>query len=277
MAEETIETVFNQWSNVVAQNRNDLVFEHKHKDYGAYQIRRNYNRTIFMALTIASASFLFAVSIPALIDWINRHNQEITAPVDNTPVDLTPPPPIDPTEPPPPPPPPPPVMETVKFTPPVVTDDEVVDEPPPIQTEETPQISTETHEGESDAIIIPENTGPAVVEEAVEAPLVIVEQMPEFPGGDAARQKWVSQEINKRGFPQMEKEANISGTVYLTFVVEKDGSITDVKVLRGVSGGPGYDKLAIAVTKAMPAWNVGKQNGRAVRVQFNMPIKFSVQ
>ena len=71
----------------------------------------------------------------------------------------------------------------------------------------------------------------------------------------------------------MEKEAGISGTVYLTFVVEKDGSITDVKVLRGVAGGPGYDKLALAVAKSMPPWKVGKQNGREVRVQFNMPIK----
>jgi len=272
------ETLFNQWTNVVAQGRNDLVFEYKHKDYGAYQIRRSYNRTIFIALVISAASFFLAVSIPAIIDWINSHNQEVVAPVDNTPVTLTPPPPIDPKEPPPPPPPPPPQLATVKFTPPVVTDKEVDEEPPPLQTETTPQISTETNAGDPNAeVVIPENTGPAVVEEAVEAPLVIVEQMPEFAGGEAARAQWIKKEIDKRGYPQMEKEAGIQGTVYLTFVVEKDGSITDVKVLRGVSGGPGYDKLALAVAKAMPPWQVGKQNGRAVRVQFNMPIKFSVQ
>ncbi|MGZ4034369.1 MAG: energy transducer TonB [Bacteroidia bacterium] len=272
------ETLFNQWTNVVAQGRNDLVFEYKHKDYGAYQIRRSYNRTIFIALVISAASFFLAVSIPAIIDWINRHNQEIAPPVDNTPVTLTPPPPIDPKEPPPPPPPPPPQLATVKFTPPVVTDKPVDEDPPPLQTEVTPQISTETNAGDPNAeVVIPENTGPAVVEEAVEAPLVIVEQMPEFVGGEAARAQWIKKEIEKRGYPQMEKEAGIQGTVYLTFVVEKDGSITDVKVLRGVSGGPGYDKLALAVAKAMPPWQVGKQNGRAVRVQFNMPIRFSVQ
>ena len=271
MAEETL---FNQWSNVVAENRNELVFEHKHKDYGAYQIRRNYNRTIFMAMIIASASFLFAVSIPAIMDWINSHNKEIVAPVDNTPVDLTPPPPIDPTEPPPPPPPPPPVMETVKFTPPVVTDDAVVDEPPPVQTDETPQISTETHEGDGNTdIVIPENTGPAVVE-TVEAPLTIVEQMPTFPGGEGEMMKYIQKNVQ---YPQMEKEAGVSGTCYVNFVVEKDGSISDVKVLRGVSGGPGCDKEAIRVIKSMPPWKAGKQNGREVRVFFNLPIKFTLK
>ena len=271
MAESSL---FNNWDSVVAPVRNDIVFEDRNKTYGAYDLRKNHNRSVAFALLITGASFLFAVSLPKIIDWITHKMDEVEVPVDITPVDLTAPPPLDETEPPP----PPPVMETVKFTPPVVTDDAVVDEPPPVQTEETPQISTETHEGDGNQdIIIPENTGPAVVEEVVEAPLVIVEQMPEFAGGDAARTKWIQNEIMKRGYPQMEKEAGIQGTVYLTFVVEKDGSITDVKVLRGVSGGPGYDKLALAVTKAMPAWKVGKQNGRAVRVQFNMPIKFSVQ
>lgn len=275
MAESSL---FNNWNSVVAPVRNEIVFEDRNKTYGAYDLRKNHNKSVAIALLITGASFLFAVSLPKIIDWITHKMEEVEVPVDITPVDLTAPPPLDETEPPPPPPPPPPVMETVKFTPPVVTDDEVVDEPPPVQTEETPQISTETHEGDGNQdIIIPENTGPAVVEEVVEAPLVIVEQMPEFTGGDGARTKWIQNEIMKRGYPQMEKEAGIQGTVYLTFVVEKDGSITDVKVLRGVSGGPGYDKLALAVTKAMPAWKVGKQNGRAVRVQFNMPIKFSVQ
>lgn len=275
MAESSL---FNNWNSVVAPVRNELVFEDRNKMYGAYNLRRNHNRSVAIALLITGASFVFAVSLPAIIDWITHKMDEVEVPVDITPVDLTAPPPLDETVPPPPPPPPPPVMETVKFTPPVVTDEEVKEDPPPVQTEETPQISTETHEGDGNTdIVIPENTGPAVVEETVEAPLAFVEQMPEFEGGEAARSKWIQGEIQKRGYPQMEKEAGIQGTVYLTFVVEKDGSITDVKVLRGVSGGPGYDKLALAVTKAMPAWKVGKQNGRAVRVQFNMPIKFSVQ
>ena len=271
------ESLFNNWNSVVAPVRNDLVFEDKNKAYGAYDLRKNHNRSVAFALLITGSTFLFVISLPAIIDWINNKMEEVEVPVDITPLDLTAPPPIDETEPPPPPPPPPPVMETVKFTPPVVTDDEVIDEPPPVQTEETPQISTETVEGTGDDIIIPdEGTGNNVVEAVIEAPLTIVEQMPEFIGGEEARQKWISNEIQKVGYPAMEKEGGVQGTVYLTFVVEKDGSITDVKLLRGVPGGPGYDKLALAVAKKMPNWKVGKQNGREVRVQFNMPIKFKL-
>ncbi len=271
-------SLFNNWDSVVAPVRNELVFEDKNKSYGAFELRKNHNRSLSIALLITGCAFVFMVSLPAIIDWINNKLDEVEVPVDITPLDLTAPPPIDETEPPPPPPPPPPVMETVKFTPPVVTDDEVVDEPPPVQTEETPQISTVTNEGtgNQDDIIIPE-TGNNTIVETVEAPLTIVEQMPTFPGGEAEMMKWIKNKIEQVGYPQMEKEAGISGTCYVTFVVEKDGSITDVKVLRGVSGGPGYDKLAQQVVKAMPHWKAGKQNGREVRVQFNLPIKFTIK
>ena len=272
MAEETL---FNKWSNVVAEGRNDLVFEYKHKDYGAYQIRRNYNRTVFIAITITAASFLVAISIPAIIDWINSYKDTKVAAVDITAVDLTAPPPIDESEPPPPPPPPPPVMETVKFVPPVVEDEKVDDEPPPVQTEETPQISTETHEGDgNNDIVIPDAGNNQVVEPAADQIFTIVEQQPEFPGGYDAMSKFIQKSLQ---YPQVEHEAGISGTCYITFVVKKDGSINDVKILRGVSGGPGCDKEALRVVKSMPPWKPGKQNGREVSVQFNLPIKFSLK
>lgn len=268
-------SLYNNWGSVVAPVRNELVFEDKNKQYGAYQLRKNHNRNVALALLITGASFAFVVSLPAIIDWIKNNTEEVVAPVDITSLDLTPPPPLDETEPPPPPPPPPPVMETVKFTPPVVTDEEVVDDPPPVQTEETPQISTVTQEGTgNEDIIIPESTGNGVVEAVVEAPLAIVEQMPTFPGGELEMMKYIQKNVQ---YPQVEKEAGISGTCYVTFVVEKDGSITDVKVLRGVSGGPGCDREAIRVVKSMPAWKPGKQNGREVRVQFNLPIKFTLK
>ena len=274
MAEETF---FNEWTNVVALGRNELVFANKNKAYGAYELRRTYNRTIALALGIATISFVLLVSVPAIMDWINRQKGEEVAKVDITAVDLTPPPPIDKTEPPPPPPPPPPVMETVKFTPPIVKDEEVIDEPPPVQTEETPQISTETHEGTgNEEIVIPEE-GTGVVAPVKEEIFTIVEQMPSFPGGDAAMMKWIKDKIEAIGYPQMEKEAGISGTCYVTFVIDKDGNVTDSKLLRGVSGGPGYDKVALAVVKSMPKWAAGKQNGRAVSVQYNLPIKFTIR
>jgi len=271
MAEETL---FNQWTNVVAEGRNELVFEHKNKAYGAYVIRRDYNRTVAMALGIATLSFLLLVSIPAILDYMSSRKEADVKAVDITAVDLTPPPPIDKEEPPPPPPPPPPVMETVKFTPPIVKDEEVIDEPPPVQTEETPQISTKTEEGTGDDVIIIPDEGKGVVAPVKEEIFTIVEQMPEFPGGTNELLKFIQKNIS---YPQMEKEAGISGTCYVTFVVDKEGNITDVKVLRGVNGGPGCDKEAIRVVKLMPKWGVGKQNGRPVLVQFNLPIRFSIK
>ena len=269
------EPLFNRWTNVTSEVRNELVFENRHKAYGAYDLRKRYNRTVALSLTVTCISFTILISMPAILNMIKNKTEEVVTPVDITPTDLTAPPPVDEQEPPPPPPPPPPpAIETVKFTPPVVTDEAVEEDPPPVQTEETPQISTVTQEGTGDeTIIIPEETG-NVVAPAEEQIFTVVEQQAQFPGGDAAMMKWISDRINQKGYPQMEKEAGISGTCYVTFVVERDGSITNIKLLRGVSGGPGYNKLAQDVVKEMPAWKPGKQNGHEVRVQFNLPIKF---
>jgi len=100
----------------------------------------------------------------------------------------------------------------------------------------------------------------------------IVESMPDFPGGDAARMQFLRDNIK---YPQIARESGIQGTVYVTFVVEKDGRVTDIRVLRGIGGG--CDEEAIRVIKAMPRWTPGKQRGKPVRVQFNMPIKFTLQ
>jgi protein TonB len=99
----------------------------------------------------------------------------------------------------------------------------------------------------------------------------VVETMPTFPGGDAARIKYLQ---NNLKYPTMARESGIQGKVFVTFVVEKDGSITDVKVLRGIGGG--CDEEAVRVIKNMPKWKPGKQRGKPVRVQFNMPIVFKL-
>jgi len=110
-------------------------------------------------------------------------------------------------------------------------------------------------------------------EEVVEMEIfTVVESMPGYPGGDAARMKFLQENIK---YPQMARESGIQGTVYVTFVVETDGSVTDVRVLRGIGGG--CDEEAIRVINMMPNWVAGKQRGKPVRVQFNMPIKFTLQ
>jgi periplasmic protein TonB len=100
----------------------------------------------------------------------------------------------------------------------------------------------------------------------------VVEAMPEFPGGDATRMKFLQENIR---YPQLARESGIQGTVFVTFVVERDGSVTDVRVLRGIGGG--CDEEAVRVIQQMPKWVPGRQRGQPVRVQFNMPIRFTLQ
>jgi len=97
----------------------------------------------------------------------------------------------------------------------------------------------------------------------------VVENMPEYPGGDEARVKFITGNIK---YPSEAKEKGIMGTVYVSFVVEKDGRVTEVKVIRGIGGG--CDEEALRVVKMMPRWKPGTQSGKAVRVQFNLPVKF---
>jgi TonB family protein len=99
-----------------------------------------------------------------------------------------------------------------------------------------------------------------------------VEQMPEFPGGEEALYKFLTENIT---YPQSAKESGVQGRVYVTFVVEPDGTISDLRVLKGIGGG--CDEEAIRVVKAMPEWIPGKQRGKPVRVQYNLPVKFSLE
>ena len=100
----------------------------------------------------------------------------------------------------------------------------------------------------------------------------VVEQNPEFPGGMGELYKFLGE---KTKYPPIAKESGIQGRVFVNFVVERDGSISNVKVLRGIGGG--CDEEAIRVVKSMPKWKPGKQRGKAVRVSFNLPIKFTLQ
>lgn len=98
-----------------------------------------------------------------------------------------------------------------------------------------------------------------------------VEQSAQFPGGLDKITTYLSANLH---YPEQARKANVQGFVYLTFVVEKDGSLSSFKVLRGI--GSGCDEEAIRVMKASPKWNPGKQNGVAVRQQYTIPIKFSL-
>ncbi len=107
--------------------------------------------------------------------------------------------------------------------------------------------------------------------DAPDAVFNVVETMPEFPGGQDARHKYIASALK---YPDEAKKAGTTGTVYITFVVETDGSISDAKVLRGI--GHGCDEAALEAVRNMPKWKPGMQRGKAVRVQFNMPIRFAL-
>ncbi len=99
----------------------------------------------------------------------------------------------------------------------------------------------------------------------------VVEQMPEFPGGDQARNKFLAENIR---YPQQALESSIQGTTYVSFIVEPDGNISHVLILKGIGGG--CDEEAIRVIRMLPRWIPGRQNGKAVRVQYNMPVYFKI-
>lgn len=157
----------------------------------------------------------------------------------------------------PPPPPPPPAPTTVIE---IVDDEEEIEEELEIEDMEVDQ-DTE--------IEFIEEVEEEVVEEEV---FTIVEEMPSFPGGEAKLFEYLGKNIK---YPQIAKEAGISGIVYVTFVVDSNGNITEVQVLRGIGGG--CDEEATRVVKNMPKWQPGKQRGKPVKVRYNLPIRFSLK
>ena len=163
----------------------------------------------------------------------------------------------DPTPPPPPPPPEPEVPEII----------DVVEE----RVEN--QIDLSSLEDDQSRAQVQTYTPPpppkAVEEEATEEIFVVVEQQPEFPGGMSALMKFLSDNIK---YPVIAQENGIQGRVITNFVVERDGSITDVNVVRGQD--PSLDKEAVRVIKTMPRWKPGQQRGKPVRVRFTLPVQF---
>ena len=122
--------------------------------------------------------------------------------------------------------------------------------------------------------VIEEYVAPEVVEEEVVEQEIfqIVEEMPAFPGGEKALLEYVAKNIK---YPQIARETGIQGRVFVGFVVEPDGSVSNVKILRGIGGG--CDEEAMRVIKSLPKWKPGKQRGKAVRVSYQIPVVFKLQ
>lgn len=245
----------------------EMVFKNRNKAYGAYVLRKKYKKYVIIATIISFIMIGAAVAYPVIASYLNknkliREEKSVETEMLNMPKeDVAPPPP--------PPPPPEALEQKVKFTAPVVVND-TVDENFGKQDELAAKPNVEAPPEEEIKI---EETKEKVIEQVEAAPVfTIVEEMPAFSGGEAALYKYLQTNIK---YPEEAKELGIQGRVFVTFVVETDGSITDIKVVRGIGGG--CDEEAVRVVKYMPKWSPGKQRGVPVRVQFNLPVKFTLQ
>jgi protein TonB len=255
----------------VISDFDDLVFEHRNREYGAYQLRKRYNRAVLAGLV---TSVIFAV-IGVMIPFISRPAGDKVVMGGTGYYQVT----LENLQPPPeefyvPPPPPSASMaqkmqEVVEYVPPVVVDSIVPVELAPLSTDEI--LSATEGEG-VDA------SGSGFGDELIEGgdsygneePLFIVETMPTFRGGDLnVFRNWV----NKRTrYPEEAITNKIRGTVFLTFIVEKDGTVSNVTVIKGVH--PLLDDEAVKAIASSPKWSPGLQRGQPVRVRFQIPLTF---
>ena len=249
----------------------DLVFRNRNKLYGAYFLHRRYSRYVYLALIVAVSLLLSAIAYPLIVSV--RFKGFVRPGEVTVRGDIMKPPPADITPPPPPPPPPAEVLQNkVKFVAPKIVDNDSVDENFGRQDLLALKKSTELPPPD-DSFIPDDKAKPRIIEVPEKAePLTWVEEMPAYPGGETELYRYLKSIL---AYPAEAKESSISGTVYLTFVVESDGSISGIRVLRGIGGG--CDEKAVRVVKSMPSWMPGRQNGIAVRVRFNLPVKFTLQ
>ena len=252
----------------VAPSFDDLVFENRNKEYGAYSMRKKYNRTMMFAILVGAIIIGSAVITPYIFAKVNDNNNrrklvEVSAVMEKL---------ADPNDAPPPPPPPPPPPTTaeaqVKFVAPVVVDSlKVTDQSFATADEAQDVVKNE------DVNIVKVQQEEVIEQPKEEEVFFVVEEMPGFQGGGIEGfRNYVQKNLV---YPEVAQENGIQGKVYISFVIEANGKITNVKVVRGVD--PALDKAAVKAVEGGPNWTPGKQRGKPVRVTFTIPITFVLQ
>ena len=270
----------------------DMVFAGKNKEYGAYQLRKGTsgrNIKALLILVIAAAlvggflawkvieqkqaeeqqAYMEAMELAKLQEQAKKEKKkpEPIKPKVEQKKEI------------------PVARETQKFTAPVIKKDELVKEENQVkqmdQLDDKVAVGTDNKEGvkdrtveavRNDIAVAAPPPPPAPKPEVANKVFDVVEEMPSFPGGQGALMAFLSSNIK---YPVVAQENGVQGRVIVGFVVEKDGSISDVKVMRSVD--PSLDREAQRVVKAMPKWKPGKQNGSAVRVKYTVPVVFRLQ
>lgn len=272
--------LFSSWMNVTSQFRNDLVFADRNQEYGAYQLRKKYNRSYSFALLITVVAFILGFGIPKVVSVFTAE-PEIVENVDVQ-VDLDPPP-IDENEPepePPPPPPPPPLEEMFKFVPPVVVDEIITDSVLSQAVVVNLNVGSRDQAGVDSIIDFnPDDIGNGPADEPKKEEIFnAVQEMPQFIPGDpakseAAMMKFIYENIV---YPQTAKDNNVEGKIRIKFTVKPDGTIKNAHVISKDKLGFGCEEEAIRVIESMPPWKPGRQNGNPVSVYFNLPITYKL-
>ncbi|MEG1564879.1 MAG: TonB family protein [Bacteroides sp.] len=259
----------------------NLIFEGRNKAYGAYQLRENSPKRHTFAMLIVVAIALVGFSIPALIKLAKPAEKEIMTEVTTLsqldepevkqeevkkPERLAPPPPA--------------LKSSVKFTAPVIKKDEEVRDEDEMKSQKD-LINTKVAISIADVKGNDEANGKDIAdlkqvvtqaEPAKEEVFDMVEQMPQFPGGNSELMKYIGEHLK---YPTIAQENGTQGRVVCQFVVGRDGQVREVMVVRSLD--PYCDKEAIRVIRSMPPWIPGKQNGKAVAVKYTVPLVFKLQ
>jgi protein TonB len=267
-----------KWQQVTSNTRNEVVFAHRNKAYGAYVLRSSYNKrmVLIMAGLILFAGLAFGIS--ELIKRLPKEEVELPKAqgVNTTLKQLkkVEPPPVAP----PPPPPPPQLEKMTAFLPPVIENDIVTDVlPTQEQLNETKAGATDV-DGTDEVWDLPTDDpnvgGPALTQTVVEPIETWVEVEAEFNGGYEKLNEFINDNIRP---PVEAAELGVNGRVIVRFVVEKDGTVSNAVVETKLDECPACDKEALRVVTRMPKWKAASNAGREVRTYVRLPIKFESQ
>ena len=247
----------------------DIVFEDRNKEYGAYKLRKRYTRTLLISVLIGVVILSTAVITPylnakAAESSKKRAEREVEIKLENldTPNETVAPPP-------PPPPPPAETVQQARYVPPVVVDSVKPEDEIQLMTAEEAVVEVRDEEVVEVVEVVKEEIRE---EEAEPEPFVVVEEMPMFPGGQEELLRYIAEHVV---YPEVAKENNIQGRVIVRFCVTAKGGVSQVSVLKGVD--PELDKESIKVVSGLPAFQPGKQGGKPVPVWYMVPITFTLK
>jgi protein TonB len=246
----------------------DIVFESRNQEYGAYRLRKKYNRNVMIGMLFGIIIVGTAVITPylnakALENSKKRAERQVEIKMENLdqPQETAPPPP----------PPPPPPAETVvllKYLAPVVVDSIKPEDVKQLMTADQAQIEVKNE----DVQVVEQVQEEVKEEEAPAEVFVVVEEMPTFPGGETELMKFIYANIV---YPEIAKENNVQGRVILRFCVTYKGGVDQVQILKGVD--KTLDDEAVRVIKMLPTWKPGKQGGKPVNVWYSVPVTFQLK